>query len=309
MNVPGLPHPDEEEERQRKETERAEKATQGGGKPLVMDDPSEEEEAAGRPGRRGGKKGPEAKIEVLDESGKVIRTFQAPVTQGVNRAAWNLRRDTYKRIPRKDVNPFFEPAGPEVLPGTYRVRVSYKDQKSAEQTVRVLPDPRYEGRLAGRQANFEAQERAGKVQEALATAVERINQTRTDIDAVTARLKARVKKDEKDPAGEELTKSGRELRKKLDDLEKRLWQPEGTKGIVAETDAENRLNYAARAIGSSYDAPTPAQLAYLERAEAESRKALAGFNQLFSQDVAAFRAKVRELDVQLLPETQPISIE
>ncbi|MEA2562087.1 MAG: hypothetical protein QOH06_3591 [Acidobacteriota bacterium] len=304
MNVPGLPHPDEEMERERKEAERAEKAE--GGKPLVMDDPSEEEESRGR---RGGKKGPEAKIEVLDESGKVIRTFQAPVTQGVNRAAWNLRRDTYKRIPRKDVNPFFEPAGPEVLPGTYRVRVSYKDQKSAEQTVRVLPDPRYEGRLGGRQANFAAQERAGKLQEALATAVERINQTRTDIDAVTAKLKARVKKDEKDPAGEELSKSARELRKKLDDIEKRLWQPEGTKGILPETDAENRLNYATRAIGSSYDSPTPAQLAYLERAEAESRKVLADFNKLFSQDVAAFRAKVKELDVQLLPETQPISIE
>jgi photosystem II stability/assembly factor-like uncharacterized protein len=316
MNVPGLPHPDEEMERERKEAERAaraereEKAEQGG-KPLVVDDPpAEEEETAGRPGRgRGGKRGPEAKIEVLDESGKVIRTFQAPVTQGVNRAAWNLRRDTYKRIPRRDVNPFFEPAGPEVLPGTYRVRVSYKDHKSAEQTVRVLPDPRYEGRLGGRQANFEAQERAGKVQEALATAVERINQTRTDIDAVTAKLKARVKKDEKDPAGEELTKSARDLRKKLDEMEKRLWQPEGTKGIVAETDAENKINYAMRAIGSSYDAPTPAQLAYLERAEAEARKVLADFNQLFSQDVATFRAKVKELDVQLLPDAQPISIE
>ena len=182
-------------------------------------------------------------------------------------------------------------------------------------TVRVLPDFRYEGRLGGRQANVEAQGRAGKIQEALAEAVERINQTRTDIDAVTAKLKARVKKDEKDPASEaktpesELTKSARDLRKKLDDMEKRLWQPEGTKGIVADTDVESKINYAMRAIGSSYDAPTPAQLAYLERAEANARKVLADFNQLFSQDVAAFRAKVNELDVQLLPEAQPISID
>ncbi|MFL6294045.1 MAG: VPS10 domain-containing protein [Thermoanaerobaculia bacterium] len=313
MNVPGLPHPDEEKERERKEAERAEKASEGRGQPPVTDEPSEEEEAgrSAPPGRRGGKKGPEAKIEVMDGSGKVIRTFQAPVTQGVNRAAWDLRRDAYKRIPRRDANPFRDAAGPEVLPGTYRVRVSYKDQKSAEQTVRVLPDPRYEGRLGGRQANFEAQVRAGKVQEALAQAVERINQTRSDIDAVTAKLKAREDKDKekKDPAGEALTKSGRELRKKLDEVEKRLWQPEGTKGILPETDAENRLNYAMRAIGSSYDAPTPAQLAYLERAEAEARKVLADFNQLFSQDVAAFRARVKELDVQLLPEAPPISIE
>ena len=128
-------------------------------------------------------------------------------------------------------------------------------------------------------------------------------------DAVTARLKARVKKDEKDPAGEELAKAGRDLRRKLDEVEKRLWQPEGTKGIQPETDAENRLDYAMRAIGSSYDAPTPAHLAYLERAEKEAREALDAFNQLFSQDVATFRAKVRELGVQLLPETQPISID
>ena len=322
MNVPGLPHPDEEKERERKESERAgraERDAQEGGKPLVVDDPpAEEEEAEGRPGRRDRPKGPEAKIEVLDESGKVIRTFQAPVTQGVNRAAWNLRRDTYRRIPRRDVNPFFEPAGPEVLPGTYRIRVSYKDHKSAEQTVRVLPDPRYEGRLGGRQANSEAQERAGRIQEALAEAVERINQTRSDVDAVTARLKAREDKERKgreetappspdSPAGA-LMKSARELRRKLDEVERQLWQPEGTKGIQAETDAENQLTYAMRAIGSSYDAPTPAQLAYLERAEEEAREALAAFNQLFSQDVAAFRARVRELDVQLLPEAPPISI-
>jgi hypothetical protein len=53
---------------------------------------------------------------------------------------------------------------------------------------------------------------------------------------------------------------------------------------------------------------TPAQLAYLDRAEAETRKALEDLNRLFAGDVAAFRARVKELDVQLLPEAQPISI-
>ena len=181
--------------------------------------------------------------------------------------------------------------------------------------MRVLPDPRHE-RLDGRQANFEALQRGGRIQEALAEAVDRINQTRSDIDAVTAKLRAREEKDKKEgvekspssPAGD-LIKSGRELRKKLDEAEKRLWTPEDTKGIVAETDAESRLTYALRAIGSSWDAPTPAQLAYLERAESEARKALEAFNRLFAEDVAAFRAKVKELDVQLLPEAQPISID
>ncbi|HYN20366.1 MAG TPA: hypothetical protein VE078_05360, partial [Thermoanaerobaculia bacterium] len=241
LNVPGLPHPVEEKERERKEKERAQKEGNLAGKPaapgaagktMVSDEPPEEtpETPEARPGRRGAKKGPEVKIEILDEAGKVIRTFQAPATQGVNRAVWNLRRDPYRRIPRRNPNPFFEPMGPEALPGTYKVRVSYKDQKSSEQMVRVVADPRQNRPAEGRTANFAALERAGRVQEALADAVERINQTRSDVDAVTAKLRAREEKDKKEgrekkegdpptPAAG-LIKSGRELRKKLDEMEK-----------------------------------------------------------------------------------------
>ena len=64
-----------------------------------------------------------------------------------------------------------------------------------------------------------------------------------------------------------------------------------------------------RSIGSSWDAPTPAQLAYLDRAEKQTRDALEDLNRLFTGDVAAFRAKVRELDVQLLPDLPPLKIE
>jgi len=332
LNVPGLPHPDEEKERERKEKERAQKegnlagkpaAPAAAGKTLVSDEPPEEtpETPEARPGRRGAKKGPEAKIEILDEAGKVIRAFQAPATQGVNRAVWNLRRDPYKRIQRRNPNPFFEPMGPEVLPGTYRVRVSFKDQKSAEQTVRVLPDPRSNRTAEAMTASSQALDRAGRVQEVLADAVERINQTRSDVDAVTAKLRAREEKDKKEGGAKKegtpetapspaaaLIKSGRELRKKLDEIEKRLWAPEGTQGILPDTNAEARINYAARAIGSSWDTPTPAQLAYLEQAETETRKVLDDLNKLYAEDVAAYRAKVKELDVQLLREEPPISI-
>jgi hypothetical protein len=202
--------------------------------------------------------------------------------------------------------------GPEVLPGTYKVRVSYKDQKSSEQTVRVVPDPRSNRPPEGRTANFAALERAGRVQEALADAVECINQTRSDIDAVTAKLRTKEGRERKEgdppsPAAG-LMKSGRELRKKLDEIEKRVWAPEGTKGILPDTQADARLNYALRALGSSWDAPTPAQLAYLELAETETRKVLDDLNKLFAEDVAAYRAKVKELDVQLLREEPPISI-
>jgi photosystem II stability/assembly factor-like uncharacterized protein len=323
LNVPGLPSADEEKERERKEKERKEKAppaarvsaegvpTDESGKPPAAEEP-EPEETGGRGGRKGG---PEAKIEILDASGKVIRTLRQPAVQGVNRAVWNLRRDTYKRIPRKNANPFFEASGPDVLPGTYTVRVSYKDQK-AESTVKVGSDPRMD-RLTpapnpgDREANFRALERAGRIQEALAAAVERINQTRSDIDSALAKVKASEEKEKdkekKDAPSVALAKSARELKAKLDAIERRLWTPEGTKGEQPDKDAEAKVNYAARSIGSSWDAPTSAQLAYLDQAETQIRDTLADLNRLLAEDVAAFREKVK--DVQLLPDLPPLKIE
>jgi photosystem II stability/assembly factor-like uncharacterized protein/HPt (histidine-containing phosphotransfer) domain-containing protein len=326
LNVPGLPSPDEEKERERKEKERqkAPAAARVSAEGVPTDEagsppnpPVEEEAASEETGGRGGKKGPEAKIEILDGSGKVIRTLRQPAVQGVNRAVWNLRRDAYKRIPRKNANPFFEATGPDVLPGTYTVRVSFKDQQ-AEGTVKVGNDPRMD-RLTpeGREANARAIERGGRLQEALAAAVERIGQARSDIDSALAKVRAREEKDEgkneKKAAAEApskaLAKSARELETKLDELERRLWIPEGSKGELPDLDAESKVNYAVRSIGSSWDAPTPAQLAYLDRAGKQTRDALEDLNRLFAGDVAAFRAKVRELDVQLLPDLPPLKIE
>ncbi|HEX3126936.1 MAG TPA: hypothetical protein VH394_06375, partial [Thermoanaerobaculia bacterium] len=317
LNVPGLPAPDEDKERERKEKERQAKApaarvsaegvpTDESGKPPVQEPEEEEMQQPGRPDRP---KGPEAKIEILDASGKVIRTLRQPAVQGMNRASWNLRRDAYKRIPRKNANPFFEAAGPDVLPGTYKVRVSYKDQK-AEGTVKVGNDPRMDLTPEGREANFKALERAGRISEALAAGVERINQARSDVDSALAKVRAREKKeDEGEKPSTVLAKQARELKAKLDAAERRLWTPEGSRGELPDKDAEARVNYAARNIGSSWDAPTPAQLAYLDQAEKQAREALEEVNRLFAGDVAAFRAKVKELDVQLLPDLPPLKIE
>jgi photosystem II stability/assembly factor-like uncharacterized protein len=334
LNAPGLPHPDTERERGRKEAERAAKAgpaptpeeakkptaqeleaaeRTSEGKVAPKPAPEEEEEEGGR-GRRG--RGPQAEIQILDESGTVIRTFKPPVKQGLNRVAWDLRRDAFKRAPTtepQEESPWREGRGPEVMPGTYRVRVKYAGEQ-AEGTVRVLPDPRVQPNEAGRRANYDAQMRAGALNDALVAAVERVVDTRADVERVAAALRKRqeaektVEKDQA-PAGlREALASARKLRQGLDALENRLRQPENPRGILPETDVESKLNYAAGSISSSWDAPTPAQLTYLANAEKLLRQVLADVNQFFATDVAAFRAKARELGVQLLPEVQPLEV-
>jgi hypothetical protein len=71
---------------------------------------------------------PAVLLEVLDDSGKVVRRLTGPVTKGFHRVAWDLREPAptlpAQAATEADEDLFRAPErGPLVLPGTYRVRV------------------------------------------------------------------------------------------------------------------------------------------------------------------------------------------
>jgi hypothetical protein len=251
-------------------------------------------------------KGPQVEIKISDESGKMIRTFKAPAKLGVNRAVWNLRRDNFKEPSRGDEPRFFEPSGPEVLPGTYSVTIKYKDQE-AKGAVKVLPDPRYNISSADRQAKWAAIQRAGELQEIVTEAIERIRSTQADIDVVMKKATP-DKKDEKENPYKPLLEAAKPLKQALAEMEKRLWVPPKTKGIVADTDVMQKIQYAGGAMESSWEAPTPAQLAYLRQAEVVLEKVLADYNKLFAEQVAGFRNKVQQAQIAILPTKEALQI-
>ncbi|HJQ35947.1 MAG TPA: hypothetical protein VKB93_02300 [Thermoanaerobaculia bacterium] len=295
LNLPNLPHPIEEKERERKEKERA--AAQPTPFPetgVPVDVPKEPVKA--QPSDSAKKpddgKEPQVDIEVSDASGKVIRKFKGPAKLGLNRTNWDLTRDAFK-MPKSDEpegESFRSRSGPEVPPGTYTVTIKFRGNE-AKQTVTVMPDPRMTIPPDARQAKYAAILRAGALQEKTTEAIERIRKTRADIDAVAAKLK----KDDDSADPDPLIKQGGDLKKKLDAMEKRLWSPPKTKGIVAETDALSKIQYPLQSLQSSWDAPTPAQLAYLTYAEGVLREVLADYNKLYSEDVARFREAVAKV--------------
>ena len=228
--------------------------------------------------------------------------------------------DAPKRIQRRreqaGESEFRRVRGPEVLPGTYTVRVSYGGQ-TAEGKVNVLGDPRFQVSTEARQANLDAMRRASRLGDAVADAVDRLRRTRTDVDAVTAQLRRAEDEAKKqagaqgaaeDPGRKAVLDAARELLSGLSKLEKRFWRPEDEKGILRDEDLESRIGYVGRSLGSSWDAPTPAQMTYLERVDKETRQALDEFNRFYAEDVAAFRAKVRDAKFELLPEREPLKI-
>ena len=311
LNLPGLPHPREEKERERKEKER-----EAARKPVIPEsgvppeDIPKEPEAKPTPDPKPPEddKEPQVDFEVADASGKVIRKFKGPAKLGVNRTSWDLRRDAFKRpkVPGEEENEFQPRTGPEVLAGTYTITLKFRGNE-AKQTVTVVPDARDSYTADARQAKNDALVRAGKLQETATEAINRINKTRAEIDAVLAK----AKKDDEPPSSSEkkepdpLTKSGGDLKKKLDAMEKRLWVPPKTKGIVAETDVWSKISYPLGSMQSSWDAPTPSQLAYLTYAEEALRAVIADFNKLYAEDVARFREAAAKVAASEDPLTVP----
>ncbi len=297
-----LPHPDDDVQRRRQQRQR-----QAAG---------EEDEPAG--GEGGGREDePRVTVEVSDAGGDVIRTFRRPVKLGVNRIAWDLRRDGFRRPRTGPRPPQFQPGGPQVPPGAYTVTVKYGDSE-ASGSVNVLPDPRYDIPRGERVAKYETLMHVGALSEVLTDAVEQIRNTRSEIDDVLELARKSGAQETAtstngDPPGgdanRELMKAGRELKTKLTELEKMFWEAPGTtKGIVRSDSPLRRIGYVGGSLGSSWDAPTPAQLTYLEQAESMLQAALADLNRLFAEDVAAFRGQVEGAGISFLEPAEPLQM-
>lgn len=306
--------------------EAATKAGEPGAASEAAEAGGEEPGAGGRggPGRQRDK-GPQVDIRITDAAGHLVRKLKAPAKLGVNRFVWDLSSEPFKEPPRERQGWEGNEGGPEVTPGTYTVTIKFKDDE-VKGTVQVLADPRLTSTTASRQANWDAQQRAGKLQEVVAEAVQRIKDTAADADVLAKKVNTALakEKEEREKAGlpeakadsaEEAADPRRafvkrvgELKKGLTALEKRFWIPPDTKGIAYEDQPLSRVQTAQWFLGSSWDQPTPATLAYLGRAERELQQVLVDFNKFFAEDVAAFRKEIDALQLRLLPELQPLAV-
>ncbi len=297
LDQPGLPLFDAEKERARKEQER-QAARQRAGAAKA----GEQKPAAAKADEP-----PRVEVVVTDAAGRLVRRFKAPAHLGLNRAVWDLRSEPGRELPRAEDDPRDEDddgrAGPEVVPGTYTVTLKHGGHE-ASRRVQVLADPRSSNTAADWQRRWEALGQARALHDQAAEAIWRLRRTRDDVALVQAKARqAAEDAGEKDKAKLSelpLVKDGDELKRKLTDVEKRLWQAPEAKGIQADTDVMSRLGEPLYFMASSWEPPSPTHLLYLAQAEKALGALLPEIDKLFAQDVAAFQARVLEARIGLL---------
>jgi photosystem II stability/assembly factor-like uncharacterized protein len=163
----------------------------------------------------------EAKISVLDRSGKVIRELKGKKGSGIQTLAWDLRYEPPFTLSAEAAGGLFffggAPRGPMVVPGTYTVRVAAGGQ-TAEKTVQVEEDPRVQLSAADHEQRLTFLMQVAELQKR----IEKVRQGVTTLRTSTIALEAVWKKTDAHKVPDNARKAADGLKAKLDGINRRV---------------------------------------------------------------------------------------
>lgn len=244
----------------------------------------------------------QVQFEFYDTENKLVRKMETEPQPGLNRIYWNLRGDGFETPSLTERRRDYSPPGPELIPGIFTVKIKFKKNED-QQTVEILPDPRINIPLEERKEKFDQIMQAVKYVEIVAQAVTQIHETNQTIDMMVENLK-----DKQDSTSVELTKTARQLKKKLKTLSGFFIDSRKEQGIVYEDNVYRKLRYVGGSLNSSFDKSTLSQLTYLRQAKDALDQALNKFNLIFETDVADFQVKLKQADFSLFPVAKKLDL-
>lgn len=245
------------------------------------------------------------KVEVLNASRQVIRTFKTPAKAGVNRFQWNLDQKSV-RFPSmpKPAADAPERGGMDILPGTYTVRISYGDAKDSTNVV-VKADPRSPITDAERKARYDMTLQLMKPIEVVTQAADQLRAINEAIDLTNKQLANRD-----DEKAKNVKKLGKETQDKAKKLLYTLVPEPNIQGILRDPKvitsvAGSAFNYFGIAEGM----PGPTEQTVFKQTTDAMKQALVPINAFFEKEWAAYRKAVAEAEPKLFQEYVPLKID
>jgi len=252
-------------------------------------------------------------VEILDASGKVIRTYppkQPTLTEsqneeagegftrqaqpnptgnaGLNRFVWNLRYEDSTKVPGAILWGGSN-NGPVAVPGNYQVRLTLHG-KTYTQPLEVKADPRLKVEQADLQKQFDLllkiRDQVSKVDEA----INQMNSVKKQVDD----LEKRLPKDEHSKA---LRDRSRSLTQKIEPIQDSLIQSKAKSSqdvLNFPIRLNNELVALAGSVSSADAAPTEQAYQVFNLLKQRSDEQLASWDQLVKNDVANFNQLAKQ---------------
>jgi photosystem II stability/assembly factor-like uncharacterized protein len=265
-------------------------------------------------GGAAGAKDPPVAMEILDSKGQVIRKYppkpqpsdETPGEEGgfgrpqvrtlsseagLNRFVWDLKYEESSRVPH---SPLWggNTDGPVALPGNYQVKLTVLG-KSYTAPLEIKPDPRVKAAQADLEKQFDLRL---KIRDRVTQAHDTINQIRD----IRAQINALNKRLEGQPQSKAVAEAGKQLDKKMTDVEEVLVQTKAK----SNQDVLNypiRLNNYLVALGGVVESAdgTPTQASYdvFNMLSRQLDEQLAKWREILNTDVPVYDAAVKNQNV------------
>lgn len=245
------------------------------------------------------------KIQILGEGGKVIQDLQKPANEkGLNRVAWDLRYSgpEQRRPPSEEETAFGGgPRGPQVLPGTYTVRLTVSD-KTYEQQVVVRLDPTISVPVEDLRAQLDLLVKIQGLQNTANTALRYLDSVKEQLKHAETTVKGLNKEPDK-----ELLKALTDYQKQVDDITRSLGRAsEPALGLPGGSRVTDKLGGLFGDIDSFNGAPTVGQRDYFKELEPEFRARMTETNKFISETIPQWNEKLRSWNAPTLTARKPV---
>jgi hypothetical protein len=251
-------------------------------------------------------------IEIYDSDGNKIRTLkETPEHDGINRTIWGLEekgvRGPSRERPNEDDE---EPSGPDVLPGTYKVVMTYEDQSDSAM-VDVHFDPRISYNMADLRAKQEMMHNLMDLRQTTAEATNQLLDARDMIETAESMLKS-----DKVEGNKEQVKTLKERSEAVKDSVNALLdyvfgeELEG-QGIVRDPNPNviTRLRRPGSYIGSSIGAPSSTERILMRQAREAVDNALAKINSFFEDERPDYVNEIESADLSPFTRFETVSMD
>ena len=246
------------------------------------------------------------KLQVLNSSGKVIReNDRVPKEKGLNRIEWDLREEgaRQRRPPSEDEIAFFGgPRGPQVLPGTYTVKLTV-GSKTQEKRVEVRLDPTITVAPADLQTQYDHALKLRDMQSSMTDAIRSLDSVKAQLEQIEKTVKDRMP-----DAPAELTKAIDDYKKQVDTLLGSIARPADAPGFGGGARLSEKIGGLFFTVEGVNAAPTPSQREYFGELQAEFPKKVDEVNKFLTQTVPQMNETLRRHNAPTLVAGKPVDM-
>lgn len=242
------------------------------------------------------------KIQVFDRAGKLIQDLERPSREkGLNRVSWNLRLGgpEVRRLPTPEQLAFgFGARGPQVLPGTYTVKMTVGG-KVYEQPVEVRLDPGISATPAELQETLDMQVKLRDMQSTMNSSLRFLDSIKEQLKQAQTTMKSLSKEPDKD-----LIKALEDYVKEVDALQDKLAARDEGLGFAGRSQVADDIGGLFFALDSNFG-PTKGQREYFGEIQPAYRARMGDVNKFLRETLPQWNEKLRGWNAPTLTTRKP----